>query len=83
MVIEKYLQPLPDGRFMDIRYRYKRGTRVHILSGIYQGLTDTVESCVFQTSIDHQDERAPGYHVILQDGRVSTIRWDKLEEVSK
>ena len=35
-----------------------------------------VDSRVFQKPVDFPDEYAPGYHMVLDDGRVTTVRWD-------
>ena len=31
-----------------------------------------------QLTVDYPDEFAPGYHVILGDGRVVTVNWDQV-----
>lgn len=53
----------PDGRMVDLRYRFSRGTKVVITGGPYNGCTGTVESCVFLQG--KEDE--PGYHVTLDE----------------
>lgn len=64
-------------------YRFKRGDPVTITWGRYTGVTGLVDSAVFQRTVDHPDEFAPGYHVILDDGKVVTVRWDQLRSFSQ
>jgi hypothetical protein len=33
-----------------------------------------VDSAVFQRTVDQPDEYAPGYHVVLDNGEVVTVR---------
>ena len=49
-----------------------------ILSWSHQGATGVVESAVFQPSVDYPNDLAAGYHVVLDDGRAVTVRWDQL-----
>ena len=42
----------------------KRGARVRITTGKYTGQTGTVDSNVFQRTVDDPDELANGYHVM-------------------
>ncbi len=75
-----YLKRLPDGRVMDTRYRFKRGDRVRITSGLHAGKTGTAESAVAQMKDDEGYlVTMAGYHVRLDDGKVATVRWDTLE----
>jgi ribosomal protein L24 len=59
-------------------YRFKRGDRVIITTGSYQGSTGTVDSAVVHRALDHPDEYTPGYHVVLEHGQVVTVRWDQV-----
>jgi len=59
-------------------YRFKRGDRVTITNGSYQGRAGTVDSAVFQRTVDQPDEYAPGYHVVLDNGEVVTVSWDQV-----
>ncbi len=59
-------------------YKFKRGDRVSIVSGKHTGSEGRVESAVFQRSVDYPDEFAPGYHVVLDDERLVTVRWDQV-----
>ena len=61
---------------MDHRYRFKLGDRVSIIYGEFVGLRGTVDSRVFQKTVDFPDEYSPGYHVVLDDERVVMVRWD-------
>jgi hypothetical protein len=54
-------------------YRFKRGDRVVIVSGYYQGRWGFIDSCVFQRTVDYPDELAPGYYrrgIILAAGHL-------------
>ena len=57
--------------------RFKRGDVVTIVSGRYKGHTGVVDSAVFQRTVDCPDEYSAGYHVVLGDERVVTVRWDQ------
>ena len=65
---------------MDHRYRFKRGDRVVIIYGKFAGATGIVDSRVFQKTANYPNEYSPGYHVVLDDERVVTVRWDQLAE---
>ena len=51
----------------------RRGDRVKIMGGRYDGATGTVDSVVFQRTEDQPNELHHGYHVILDSGRVVTV----------
>jgi len=51
----------------------KRGDRVNIRGGRYDGAFGTVDSVVFQRTDDQPKELQHGYHVILDSGRVVTV----------
>ena len=53
-------------------YRFKRGDRVK--SGRLKWAT--VEGAVSQRTVDLPNDFAPGYHVVLDAGRVVTVRWE-------
>jgi hypothetical protein len=63
-------------------YRFKRGDPAVILSGRYEGRLGAVDSAVFQRTVDFPDEFAPGYHVVLEDEAVVTVRWDQVDSRS-
>ena len=52
----------------------KRGDRIKINGGEYDGTFGTVDSAVFQRTDDQSEELHHGYHVILDCGRVVTVR---------
>ena len=60
-------------------YRFKRGDRVVIVSGQRSGMMGVVNSAVFQRTIDHPEDVSPGYHVVLADNAVITVRWDQVK----
>ena len=33
---------------------------------------------VLQRTVHHPDEYSPGYHVVLDNGEVVTVRWDQV-----
>lgn len=59
-------------------YKYRRGDRVTIVSGSHNGAMGSVESLVFQRTVDYPDDYAAGYHVALEDGQTVTVRWDQV-----
>ena len=59
-------------------YHFKRGDAVQILWGRYARLEGIIDSAVFQKTVDYPDEYAAGYHVLLEDERVATVRWDQV-----
>ena len=63
---------------MDHRYRFKRGDRITIVYGKFAEATGIVDSRVFQKTVDYPNEYAAGYHVVLEDERVVTVRWDQV-----
>ena len=64
-------------------YRFKRGDGVTIVSGRYAGLPGTVDSAVFQRTIDYPDAFSPGYHVIIDDDLVVTLRRDQVRALNR
>ena len=53
-----------------------------IISGRYAGPKGVVDSAAFQRTVDEPDEFAPGYHVLLDDGTVATVRWDQVKKAN-
>ncbi len=51
----------------------RRGDRVKIKGGRYDGAVGTVDSVVFQRTEDQPNEFHHGYHVVLDSGRVVTV----------
>jgi len=70
--------PPPTVLGMGHYYRFKRGDRIIITTRSYQGRAGTVNSAVFQRTVDEPDEYAPGYHVVLDNGAVVTVRWNQV-----
>ena len=62
-------------------YRYIRGDRAAIVFGKRAGVLGVVDSAVFQRTLDYPDDYSPGYHVILVDDAVVTVRWDQVKGV--
>ena len=56
----------------------KRGDRVRITTGKCAGQTGTVESNVFQKTVDYPAELSDGFQVMLDTG-VVVVRWDQVE----
>ena len=79
MTNDSYLQRLPDSRYVDVRYRFSRGSRVRMMSGHYKEQSGTVESRVAQMMVDGHSVTVPGYHVRVDGGGIATVRWDTLE----
>ena len=52
-----YLCQGPDGKWVDTRYRFRRGTHVRVIAGTWRGQLAVIESLV-----------APGYHTNGLDG---------------
>ena len=52
----------------------RRGDRVRITGGKYSGHTGTIESNVYQRTMDYPDEWANGYHVMLDTEVLVTVR---------
>ncbi len=50
-----------------------------IISGLCAGQHGSVDSNVFQKTVDHPEEYALGCHVVLEDGQVVTVRRDQLK----
>ena len=57
----------------------KRGDRVRITTGQHAGRTGTVESNVYQKTVDFPKELANGFQVMLDTGEVVIVRWDQVE----
>ena len=62
-----------------MRWMRRRGDRVTITSGKYAGHTGTIESNVYQRTLDYPDELANGFHVMLDIEELVTVRWDRVE----
>ena len=62
-----------------MRWTRRRGDRVIIISGTYEGHTGTIEANVYQNTVEYPDELANGYHVMLDTEELVTVRWDQAE----
>jgi len=62
-----------------MRWMRRRGDRVRITTGQYAGHNGTVESNVFQRTVDYPDEWANGHHVMLETEVLVTLRCDQVE----
>ena len=58
----------------------RRGDRVRITTGKYAGRFGTVESNVFQRTVDYPDDYGNGFHVMLDSDELVTVRWDQVEK---
>ncbi len=56
----------------------RRGTRVTITTGRHAGKTGTVDANVFRKTEDYPNDYAGAFHVVLEDERVVTVRWDQV-----
>ena len=56
----------------------KRGDQVRIATGKYRGRTGTVESNVFQKTMDYPDQLSNGFQGMLDTGEVVIVRWDQV-----
>ena len=64
---------------MSSSYRFRRGDRVRIISGKHKGASGTVDSKVFQRSVDLPDEHTPSYHVVLDSELLVTVNVKQVE----
>ena len=65
-----------------MRWMRRRGDRVRITTGKYAGQTGTVESNVYQRTVDYPDEWHNGHHIMLDTEVLVTVRWEQVEAVS-
>ena len=56
-----------------------RGTKIKVISGSFRGKTGTVDSTVFQKTVDYPSELHHGYHLYLDDAGVVTVRRDQVQ----
>ena len=59
----------------------RRGDRVKITTGRYAGQTGTIESNVYQRTVDYPDEYFNGHHIMLDSEKLVTVRWDQVREL--
>ena len=55
----------------------KRGDRVRITSGMYQGHSGVIESNVHQRTADYPKDLSDGFQVMLDTGALVVVRWDQ------
>ena len=58
----------------------RRGDRVTITTGKYAGQTGTVESNVYQKSVDYHNDLSNGIQVMLDTGLI-IVRWDQVAAI--
>ena len=64
--------------FLQVDLMRRRDDRVTIITGKYAGRAGTVESNVFQRTVDFPDDFANGYHVVLDSKELVTVRVDQV-----
>ena len=57
----------------------RRGDRVTITTGKYAGWTGTVESNVYQRTVDYPGDLSNGFQVMLDTEELVTVRWGQVE----
>ena len=53
---------------------------MRIRCGKDAGATGVVDSAVFQKTVDYPDDYSAGYHVVMDDERLVTVRWDQVTQ---
>ena len=56
----------------------KRGDRVVITTGKYQGHQAVIESNVHQRTADCPKDLSDGFQIMLDTGKVVIVRWDQV-----
>ena len=64
---------------MGYQYRLSRGDRVQIISGKHKGANGTIDSRVFQRSVDLPEKYTACYHVLLDSELVVTVNVSQVE----
>ncbi len=62
-----------------MRWMRRRGDRVTIIKGKYDGYQGTLESNVFQRTVDHPDGWVNDRHVMLDSEELAPVRWDQVK----
>jgi len=57
----------------------RRGARIIIINGTYEGHRGNVEANVYQRNVDYPEEWANGYHIMLDTEELVTVRCDQVE----
>ena len=76
-----YLVQLPDGTWLDVRYRFKPGDAVRITSGDHAGKVGKVETRSAHWMEGHTVHQEPGYHLVLGNGAWVDAGWWMVETV--
>ena len=58
--MEEHYRRFPDGRVIDLRYKYGRGDKVKAVSGQHAGMLAEINSRVFIQDQSHPDANNPG-----------------------
>ena len=64
-----------------MKWMRKRGDRVTITTGKFAGHTGTVESNVYQKSVDYPNDLSNGFQVMLDSEELVTVRWDQVGQL--
>ena len=56
---------------------------MEIISGKYAGHTGTVESNMYQRTVDYPDEWHNGHHVMVDAEELVTVQWQQVETHSE
>ena len=72
-----YLQPMPNGKYRDIRIIHNVGSMLQVVSGPYAGHTVLVCHITGQVAAEGGGlVDMPGYGVVLENGKAATVAWD-------
>ena len=64
-----------------MKWMRKRGDRVTITTGKYQGHEGVIESNVHQRTADYPKDRNDGFQVMLDTGALVTVRWAQVVRI--
>ena len=64
-----------------MKWMRKRGDRVTITTGKFAGHTGTVESNVYQKSVDYPNDLSNGFQVMLDTEEVVTVWWGQVGQL--
>jgi hypothetical protein len=78
--MKNHLVPMPDGRLMDTRYRFKRGDRVLVIAGPHNGRRATIDSRDGQMKGERGLVSIPTYNVQLGENRWAQVQWDWVQK---
>ena len=63
------------------RWMRRRGNMVKITTGKYVGHTGTVKANVHQRTVDWPEDFYDGFHLILDNEELVTVRWEQVEQI--